>query len=831
MEVKVLRRFAACLVMLAALAPEAWAVKAAVSVTAHAYRNFSSAAVHAVVIGDDDSTTVCRIFQRRNGVAAFDTGMVMQRRPSLAALPLGRTVYDGRILWASVGDTVDYYVEAEDDSAGTRQRVRSAVDTVSVMGVPQFVPGGFGNGTNEWYVDGVNGNDAWDATQPVRFGATTTGPRKTITAGLSQMNTQGAPDGSTLHIADGEYHEQVIVSTWQNGIHWRLLGASRDSTIICGANPNVENGTYDGVHPIVWVDAGWDSIFKCYYPAGNVAAGINGPADSTQLYVLGFGELLHKKTSVVALGVDSSGATGSFANPPVKRCGEASGWTWQNDTLYVKRASGIYPNEVANFTAPSVTQNHFGYRDDLLWLKSRNIYVSTLTVRYAGSLRNDNLNTDSTYQRINDGPGHNGVCQAPNGPCLQCLQRPPLNGRLITLNDPSTSASGAVLYNLHLYGSNSQMVDNIRWFAGNHSDSVTVAYCLFDGLRLGTMPYSAGKARTEELVDGAQQQTMLDNFTHNTVVNTFNGFAQGASNDSTFGSFGEVSYNKFDRLADAAIDPSSSSGLNMLFMKNDIRYATSGFSNITSQNEGPYYVFFNTIATKDRGVKEGNTGGAGVRSTPVVVFAHNIFYRDPVYVGTGTGDRSMDAVTGAAPFQYYVNNLFVSTTAVPVPIQGFVVADTAGVKSGMGVGPCGFCFDGTGVRRDTIGTVGTYGAHWHMDYNAYALASGSNIGNWQSADRTIGNMTNLYDFELHGVQSTTALLHLASPSTYNFRLTKATNLTYVDKGRRLTGINAAWGVSRYTKFPGGSVIAPDVGAYEFSAKKHRPWWRRWYQHS
>jgi hypothetical protein len=383
-----------------------------------------------------------------------------------------------------------------------------------------------------------------------------------------------------------------------------------------------------------------------------------------------------------------------------------------------------------------------------------------------------------------------------------------------------------VIYNVSAYGSNSQQFDSIRWFSGTRSDSVTVAYCKFDGLTVGSMPYIAGKCRCEELTDAIQLQGSMGNVTHNTITSVFNGFAQGAGNDSTFGSYGEFSYNLINRATDAGIDCSmngGAGGINMLFLKNDVRRMTTGFSDITGGNAGPYYVLYNLFAYKDGGVKYGQTF---TQSQALCLYAHNTFVSDPALPQASLAIR---ASGGGAMYQYYLNNLFVSTASVPIPVAGLAAGtDSVGTRSGMGVGPCGYCFDAT--KRDTIGTVGTYGSNWNMNFNRYGLASGTSIGTWLGTPRNLATMRGLFNWEKAGGVGA-SMPAFTSTSTYNFRLTRAVgNSAYADAARRLTGINTAWGVNRYRTFP-GAAGGPDVGAFEFSSKRRRPWWRRWYQHS
>jgi len=79
--------------------------------------------------------------------------------------------------------------------------------TRSIGARTSFVPTGkyLVSGT-EYFVDGVNGNDSWDGTAEV-YGGGTTGPKKTIQAGVNLLTVAG--DG--LQIAEGEYDENVTL--------------------------------------------------------------------------------------------------------------------------------------------------------------------------------------------------------------------------------------------------------------------------------------------------------------------------------------------------------------------------------------------------------------------------------------------------------------------------------------------------------------------------------------------------------------------------------------------------------------------------------------------
>jgi len=194
--------------VLAALAGTALAGVNVSSVTQKHWRSVTSIAVQATVLGDDDTNAVAQIFQRRRASASFDSGMVMSRRP-------GTHLYGGRILWLPAGDTCDFYIEARDGAT-----VRSVVDTATCARIPYFTPDI--NLFIDTYANAATGQDFWDGTSPTFLNGTV-GPKKTIQAAVNAMSGFGADDGSTVHVANGEYHEAVTLSGATNGFHYRLL--------------------------------------------------------------------------------------------------------------------------------------------------------------------------------------------------------------------------------------------------------------------------------------------------------------------------------------------------------------------------------------------------------------------------------------------------------------------------------------------------------------------------------------------------------------------------------------------------------------------------------
>src|SRR5215471_11694723 len=80
----------------------AWAGNGIASIEVRTHSNLTSVAVDAIVHGDDDSSAVLRIFQRRAGTAVYDTGMVMVRR-----VGFGPTTGDARADNARAGNVYE----------------------------------------------------------------------------------------------------------------------------------------------------------------------------------------------------------------------------------------------------------------------------------------------------------------------------------------------------------------------------------------------------------------------------------------------------------------------------------------------------------------------------------------------------------------------------------------------------------------------------------------------------------------------------------------------------------------------------------------------------
>jgi hypothetical protein len=548
-----IRRRIALLVFSSALPALASAGNGISAITLRSEPNLTSVAVQAIVSGDDDSSAVLRIFQKWRENAAYDTGMVMVRR-------VGTNIHEGRILWMTPGRTADYYVDGR-DAGGS---LTTPAQVAAVQPIRPLIATG-----PVFYVDQRIGDDAWDGRAP-GVGNGISGPKRTLRAALGALaSSPGAGRDGGVFVAPGEYHERLTLDFGSDGDHHFLEGdgTNRDSTIICGANPVVEHGEWAPGHPLAWTLT-QDSTYVTRFDGATPGS---SPGDSTQLVVIGWGEYLHRKTSVKAV-LDDSTWTGRTEST---NAGELSGWFWRNDSLYVKRRNGQSP---AGLTL------HTGYLDDLIDVRRRNWRIAGLTFRFAGGASGD--------------PAH------PANP------DPPLSGHGIAAGLNGT-ASGLVVDSCRFYGHNSDAIYVVHGAGGERADSVTIAHCIVDGLTVGSMAYGAGKARAEERVGEIQLLSRAANVFDNVITGGFNGLELGPGDpvagprDSTWGSQNEIANNTFTNLVDDAIEMDTSHDINTLLFGNTIRGAGHGISQVPTYT-GPTWVFYNTIANcRSGGIKVG----------------------------------------------------------------------------------------------------------------------------------------------------------------------------------------------------------------------------------
>ncbi len=555
------------LVLPCALPSSALAGKGISNITLRREPNLTSVAVQAIVSGDDDSSAVLRIFQKWKENPAYDTGMVLVRR-------VGTNIHEGRILWMTPGRTAYWYVEGRDAGGDFTTPLQLArVDAIRPLVATGPV----------FYVNQRTGDDAWDGTIP-GLGSGVSGPKRTIRAALSALAASpNAGRNGGVFVAPGEYHERLTLDFGSDGDHHFLEGdgTDRDSTILCGANPLVETGMWAPGHPLAWTLV-QDSTWVTRFP-GSLAG--SSPGDSTQLLVIGWGEYVHRKTSVRAVLDDST----YIGVPWSTNSGELSGWFWRNDSLYVKRRNGQSP---AGLTL------HTGYLDDLIDVRRRNWRIANLTLRFAGGVTGD--------------PGH------PANP------DPPLFGHGISAGAGGT-ASGMVVDSCRFYGLNTDAIYVVHNAIGQRADSVTIAHCIVDGLTVGQMTYGAGKGRAEEHVGEITVLSRAANVFDNVITGGFNGIELGPGDlvagprDSTWGSQNEIAYNTLTNITDDAIELDTSHCINTLLFGNTIRDAGHGISQVPTYT-GPTWVFYNTVVnTRGGGVKV----GSGTRA--ITWYVHNTF--------------------------------------------------------------------------------------------------------------------------------------------------------------------------------------------------------------
>ena len=472
-----------------------------------------------------------------------------------------------------------------------------------------------------FYVNGTDGNDNNDGTKAR--------PKRTINAAMTALgaSTNSGQNGGVF-VAPGEYHERLLLdnTTFATDGYARFLegdGTNPDSTIICGANQWAERGLYAPGKPLRWKSLGTDSIYFTPYPAAT------GPGDSLQTVVLGWGELLHRKTSLKALMEDSTYAyTAASTNQ-----GEASGWWWSGDTLYVKRRNG---------RPPSGLVLHAGYLDDLVDVKRRNWRIANLTFRYAGGRDN----AGNVYRADVD-PGMNGHA---------------IKAGLLA------SGSGMVIDSCRFYGLNAAAIYVVHGAGGFTADTVTIANSKFDGLTIGWWGYGAAKSRAEEDANQIELDSRASMFTNNVVTGTFNGIGTssgaGGPADSTGGSQCEIVGNTFKNLADDAIELDTSHSINTLVYGNRTDGAARAFSQAPTYS-GPSFVFYNTFTGFGSGVKAAG-GTTGI-----------VRYQQNTLTSTVDGSVAVDCSPGGTvEGMFYENNVLdgvgngVSTSQVRGPASG-----------------------------------------------------------------------------------------------------------------------------------------------------------------
>ena len=293
----------------------------------------------------------------------------------------------------------------------------------------------------------------------------------------------------------------------------------------------------------------------------------SGPADSMSSVILGWGEYLHKKTTMTELH---------------QRAGdEMSGWFWQNDTLYARRrltAASFDPTG-----AGKVFTSYWGSQDAQISVQRRNWHISNLTLRYCGA----------------------GTAA---------------NGHAISIGTTGgVTGAGTTVDSCRFYGNTGSAVYAPGWAGGARGDSVWVLRSLFDGLNIGRMAYQAAKTRLEEnsgLVSVRGRRPIIWNNTFQNLPNGLNvGDGTTTPGDTNMAYCGTIINNVFRYISDDAIELDSNYGINLLVMNNNARYVLSGIS-CAPIFSGPTFILFNVVsqygfAGNGRGLKIGATNGYG----------------------------------------------------------------------------------------------------------------------------------------------------------------------------------------------------------------------------
>jgi hypothetical protein len=522
-----------------------------------------------------------------SGSDAIASGEIFEAR-ILTGDPANGTTGQGRV--------VEYWIEGIDAGGNLNAFSSGSPDTTSAAAVRQLIA------TGPVVYASKTGNDNNSGSKSY--------PKLTINAALDALaaSANNGKNGGVI-VGPGEWHERLTLDAtrFPTDGDFHFLegdGTNRDSTILCGAHPLVEQGLWAPGKPFKWVSTGQDSMYKAYFPAAT------GPADSVELIVIGWGEQLHRKTSIKAVLDDSTFAY-TFASPNGIGSGELSGWFWQHDTLYVKRRNG---------RSPSGQALHFGYLDRMIIVKRRNWRIANLSIRYAGGPAND-----MTY-RANVNPGMNGTgIQAG----LQAM------------------GSGLVLDSLRIYGTNAPSIYIPHGAGGFEADSVVIANCLIDGLSIGAMSPGAGKSRSEEAGGQIQLNSRASSVINTRITGTYNGIVTTAgAADSTAGSQCELVNNTITNVAEDAFEWDLSHGINSLFAGNTSRNTGRAFSE-ASTFTGPLFLFFNTFSNfSSAGIKGG--GGAAALAR----------YQQNTITSSVAGAVSVDlSATGSTDGLLFENNI------------------------------------------------------------------------------------------------------------------------------------------------------------------------------
>src|SRR4249920_3046294 len=179
------------------------------SITVQVERLPNSAAVKAIVGGDDDSSSVLRMFGRWQGAGSYETLMVMVRRIGFGPTTgnqvlenqIAGNVFEGRIMLPQANRIAEWYIEATDAGGKIDYRSAGAPDTVSASAIRQT-----------------------RTTGPVFFASQAAGddnnagsfayPTRTVNRALQLLassTNQGANGG--VWVLPGEYHERLDIST------------------------------------------------------------------------------------------------------------------------------------------------------------------------------------------------------------------------------------------------------------------------------------------------------------------------------------------------------------------------------------------------------------------------------------------------------------------------------------------------------------------------------------------------------------------------------------------------------------------------------------------
>jgi hypothetical protein len=258
--------------------------------------------------------------------------------------------------------------------------------------------------------------------------------------------------------------------------------------------------------------------------------------------------------------------------------------------------------------------------------------------------------------------------------------------------------------------------------------------------------------------------------------------AVGLASDSVASGNSELRGNSFTSITDDGVEVDAANNINSLIMDNTFAKVRSAMLSVAPNQVGPVFFLFNRGGGHERGVK-GSNGTNGI-----AVIQHNTFAPDPAAIAQWNPVNF--GAGGTHRHTYFTNNLFIGKSGATRVINGQSSGDSAQIRTN------------------------------EFNFNAYDNTGVTNLYTWAGTNYTLTSIRSTFNHEQNGLTGTAVL---GGINTYNYRLLSTS--VGVDDGRRLTGVNTAFGRLLY------KGTAPDCGALEVGSSTPgvlnlRPWHRR-----